>query len=181
MNNWQHISRTPDEPPPAGDLVWFADDPAADETWAYGYPAPDAAERAARAWAATADAAAKAAGRADVSVVGEGTLARLVRCALPPSDTGDAPAPRPRAVIETTGTTAGIRRALETVRPAGLILLAARPLHTTTPLPTYHGIHRPGTRILPVPWTDDGAGAPPHLVARFLRGRVRVDEAPRPS
>ncbi|WP_275460819.1 hypothetical protein [Streptomyces noursei] len=176
MNNWQHIRRTSYQAPTGGDLVWFADDPAADETWAYGYPPPGADERAARAWAATAHAAAEAAGRADVRVVGGGMLARLIRLALPPWDAGGEPDPQPSAVVETTGTTAGVGSALTTVRPGGLVLLAARPLHTTTPIPTYHNIHLPGIRVLPLHWRDGDDGAPERLVACFFRA-ARPDGA----
>lgn len=169
MNNWRHLTRTsdsghPSAGGPATDLVWFADDPAAAETWAYGYPSPDADERAARAWAATAQAAAEAAGEATGTlVVGEGTLARLVRLALPPA----APDPdaRPAVVVETTGTAAGISDALAAVRPRGRVLLAARPLNATTPLRTYHALHLPSIRMLPVPWRDGTGHAPEDLVA----------------
>ncbi|MFF4948269.1 hypothetical protein ACWC2K_17750 [Streptomyces chattanoogensis] len=168
MSTWQRIVRTSDGLPTPADLVWFADDPAADETWGYGYPVPDAEERAAHAWAATAHTAAKAAGQEDIQVLGVGLLARLVRLALP-DDTDPGSLPQPGAVIETTGTTAGIKSALATVRPGGLVLLAARPLHASTPLPTYQGIHLPGIRVLPVPWCDGVNDAPAYLVAGFLR------------
>ncbi|WP_369363954.1 hypothetical protein AB5L52_12240 [Streptomyces sp. CG4] len=152
---------------PAADLAWFADDPAAAETWAYGYPAPGADERAARAWAATAHAAAKSVGEAAVQVVGQGALARLIRLALP----GPAPGsdPQPEVVVETTGSAAGIRGALDAVAPGGRVLLAARPLSSTTPLPTYHAVHRPGIRVLPIPWCDGVGDVPEHLMACSLR------------
>ncbi|KPC64675.1 hypothetical protein [Streptomyces chattanoogensis] len=173
MSTWQRIRGTSDGRPTPGDLVWFADDPAADETWGHGYPIPGAEERAAHAWAATARTAAEAAGQQDVQVVGAGALARLVRLALP-DDTDTGSLPQPGAVIETTGTTAGIKSALATVRPGGLVLLAARPLQTSTPLPTYHGIHLPGIRVLPVPWCDGVDDAPQNLVACFLRSVTRL-------
>lgn len=167
MSNWRRVMRTPDDHPTAANLVWFADDPAATETWAYGYPAPGTGDRAARDWAATAHAAATAVREEDVQVVGEGVLARLVRLALNDAVTG--PDSRPDAVVETTGTTAGVSSALAAVRPGGRVLLAARPLSPTTPLPTYHGIHLPGIRMLPIPWHDGVGNAPEHLVACALR------------
>ncbi|MEU9114351.1 hypothetical protein AB0D04_21825 [Streptomyces sp. NPDC048483] len=175
MNNWRHVTGVSGAHPTAGDLVWFADDPSADETWAYGYPAPDADERAARAWAATAHAAVEAAGQADVQVVGEGVLARLVRLALP-DHAGTGSTPQPGVVIETTGTTAGIRSALAALSPSGRVLLAARPLSTMTPLPTYHGIHLPGSRVLPIPWCDGFGDLPEHLLRRSLHCVPRVSD-----
>ncbi|MFI0234570.1 hypothetical protein [Streptomyces sp. NPDC017086] len=61
----------------------------------------------------------------------------------------------PRAAIETAGTSTGIKSALSALRPRGLLVLASRPLYTTTPLPTYHAIYLPGIRVLPIPWHDD--------------------------
>ncbi|MEV0277839.1 hypothetical protein AB0I22_15870 [Streptomyces sp. NPDC050610] len=167
MSDWRRVTCAPDSGSAATDLVWFADDPAATETWAYGYPAPDADERAARDWATTAQAAAEAVGDENVQVEGDGVLAHLVRLALTETITGSGP--RPDAVLETTGTTAGIGGALAAVRPGGRVLLAARPLDPTTPLPAYRAIHLPGVRVLPVPWRDGVGDAPEHLVACALR------------
>ncbi|ANW17158.1 hypothetical protein I3J09_02440 [Streptomyces clavuligerus] len=166
-------ARSADDPA-AGEprLAWFADDPAAGESWAYGCPSPEAA---ARAWAATADAAARVAGGACARVVGDGLLARLVRLALPPGASRST-------VIETTGTNGGIGDALASVRPGGLVLLAARPLHPTTPLPTYHVIHLPGVRLLPLAWRDGtGEALPEPLLSYALRGLPahRIPAAPK--
>ncbi|MER5985795.1 hypothetical protein [Streptomyces sp. NPDC001787] len=167
MSTWRRVTRPSEGLPAAAEAVWFADDPEAAETWAYGYPPTGAGERAAHAWAATAHAAATAAGGAAVQVTGDGALARLVRLALP----GPAPGTghRPEVVVETTGTTAGIREALASVVPKGRVLLAARPLSTTTPLPTYHAVHLPGVRVLPIPWDDRAGDIPDHLMAHALR------------
>ncbi|MFG2226545.1 hypothetical protein [Streptomyces sp. NPDC048644] len=173
MSNWRRVLRTSDGHPkdtnPPTGLAWFADAPTAAETWAYGYPMPGADERAARDWAATAQAVAETVGEAaGTLVVGEGALARLVRLALPDATPGaDA---QPGVVVETTGTAVGVSGALAAVRPRGRVLLAARPLSTTMPLRTYHAIHRPGIRVLSVPWCDGGTGtAPGHLVTCAAR------------
>lgn len=167
MSTWRRVTRPSDGSPTAADLVWFADDPEAAETWAYGYPPAGAGERAARAWAATAHDAATVVGRAAVQVVGDGALARLVRLALPGPASGSGP--RPEVVVETTGTTAGIREALASVAPGGRVLLAARPLSTTTPLPTYYAVHLPGVHVLPISWDDRVGDVPDHLMACALR------------
>ncbi|MDI3423356.1 hypothetical protein [Streptomyces luteolus] len=167
MSTWRRVTSPRGESAVAGNLVWFADDPEAAETWAYGYPAEGAAARAARAWAATAHAAASALGGATAEVVGDGALARLVRLATsgPAQDTG----PGPDVVVETTGTAAGIREALASVPPGGRVLLAARPLDTTTALATYDAVHLPGIHVVPVSWDDGGEGVPGQLVAHARR------------
>ncbi|MFD5084188.1 hypothetical protein ACFWOG_16310 [Kitasatospora sp. NPDC058406] len=171
----RRVLRSPDGdyPPPDGvgpDTVWFAEGTAADETWAVGYPGPDAETRAARAWAATAravaDAARAAGGRSTVLVPGDGALAGLVRLALP--DAVPAGPEVPAVVVETTGTGAGILQALAAVRPGGCVLLAARPLHLTANLPTYRAIHRPGVRVLPTRWADATADTTDPLVSWAL-------------
>lgn len=126
-----------------------------------------AGERAARAWAATAHDIATVVGGAAAQVVGDGALARLVRLALP----GPAPGSGPRleVAVETTGTTAGIREALASVVPGGRVLLAARPLSSTTSFPTYHAVHLPGVHVLPVSWEGRGGDVPDHLMAHALR------------
>ncbi|MFF7636344.1 hypothetical protein ACFZB9_24830 [Kitasatospora sp. NPDC008050] len=99
-------------------------------------------------------------------VPADGTLARLVRLALPGAEPAGHEAPT--VVVETTGTGAGILDALAAARPGGCVLLAVRPLHRTTSLPSYHAIHRPELRVLPVPWADPTTKAPEQLIARAL-------------
>lgn len=172
----QRVVRSPDGgyPPPDGigpDTVWFAEGTAADETWAVGFPAPDAEVRAARAWVATARVTAAAvraaaADRSAVLVPGDGALAGLVRLTLP--DAVPAGPEAPAVVVETTGTEAGILHALAAVRPGGCVLLAARPVHPTVRLPTYHAVHRPGVRVLPTRWADATVDTPDPLVSWAL-------------
>ncbi|RSS59171.1 hypothetical protein [Streptomyces sp. WAC01280] len=66
--------------------------------------------------------------------------------------------------METTGTDAGLTRALRAVRPGGQVILAARPLGPTTPVDTYRDVHFRDVRLTAVPW----AGAVPRPVPEHL-------------
>ncbi|MFF8691011.1 hypothetical protein ACF08W_02280 [Streptomyces sp. NPDC015144] len=152
-------------------MVWFVDDSAAEETWAVGYPEPDAEKHAARAWAATAtavsDAARAAAEGATVRVLGDGVLARLVRLALDNMGRPSGEEP-PAVVVETTGTERGILDALVAARPGGCVLLAVRPLHPATAVPTYWSVHHPGLRVRPVGWARSADDVPEPLAVGAL-------------
>ncbi|OKH98991.1 hypothetical protein A6A06_25660 [Streptomyces sp. CB02923] len=174
MNAWWRITIGPDGAPalPAEaepDEVYFVEGTTEAATWGRGYSAPCADETAAHAWAATAHAAAQAAyeAGATAAVVGEGALAALIRRALPlRSALPDAP---PDVVLETTGTGAGITRALRTVRTGGHVILAVRPLEPTTPVATCHDVHRREIRVTSVPWRGGHPRtAPAHLVSWAL-------------
>ncbi|MFD3662987.1 hypothetical protein ACFWVF_20705 [Streptomyces sp. NPDC058659] len=192
----------PDETGP--DTVYFVEGTAETETWGHGYPAQGADEAAARAWAATAQATAEAAARATaqavsqaadqaaaqsgaaVAVVGEGALAVLVRMAMATAlpAGGVRPDAPPDVVVETTGTAAGITRALRAVRAGGQVLLAARPLAPTTPVDTYRDVHVRDVHLASVPWAgEDARPAPEHLVSWALAhlGSARPDRPDRPA
>lgn len=162
---------------PAGvgpDVVCFVEGTSETVSWGRRYPVRDADLAAAREWAVTAQAVAATIHSEAVATVGGGTLAALVRLALLPNSTDlDIP---PSVVVDTTGTAAGITAALRLVRTGGSVVLAVRPLWTTTPLRTYHDIHRPGVRLIPVPWAcDDAQSAPGNLLAWALAHLISVE------
>ncbi|MES9509793.1 hypothetical protein ABWJ92_25800 [Streptomyces sp. NPDC000609] len=182
MNGPSRVVRAPDggHLPPAGaepHTVWFVDDSAAEETWAVGYPDPDAVRRAARAWAATtiavSDAARAAAEGASVRVLGDGVLARLVRLALA-DEAQYSGREAPAVAVETTGTESGILDALAAARPGGCVLLGVRPLHFATALPTYRAVHHPGLRVRPVRWAQSADDVPEPLVVSALAQLART-------
>jgi hypothetical protein len=130
------------------DVVCFIEGTSETVSWARSYPVHGADLVAAREWAVTAQAVAAAVHSEAAAIVGEGALAALVRMALLPNSIDpDTP---PSVVVETTGTAAGITAALRLVHIGGRVVLAVRPLSTTTPLRTYHDVHRPGVRLGPV-------------------------------
>jgi hypothetical protein len=179
VSAWLRVERGPDGGfvAPAGvgpDAACFVEGTAESVSWGRCYPVHDADLAAAREWAVTAQAVAAAVPCEVAAIVGEGALAALVRLALPPNSID--PNTPPGVVVETTGTATGITAALRLVRPGGSIVLAVRPLSTTTPLRTYHDVHRPGVRLVPVPWASDGArSAPGNLLAWALAHLTSVE------
>ena len=160
MSTWLRAERAPDGTvaelagvPP--ETACFLDGAPAGPCWGRCYPATGADLAAAREWTLTAQAAAALVHDRVAAVVGEGALAALVRLALPAGADPDAPA---GAAVETTGRPAGVAAALRLVPAGGTVVLAARPLCPVTALKTYHDMHRPGVRLVPVRWAAGGGG-----------------------
>lgn len=179
MSAWLRVRRGPygDFMAPADvgpDGVCFVENTSEIVSWGRCYPARDADVTAAREWVVTAQAVSTAIHREAV-VVGEGALAALVRLALSPNSTDPGGTPFDVAV-ETTGTPAGITAALQSVRPGGSVVLAARPLCTATPLRTYRDVHRPGVRLVPIAWAcDDIRSARDDLLAWALENLIAIE------
>lgn len=82
-----------------------------------------------------------------VEVTGEGATAETVRRLLGGRSAGEAP---PRAVVETTGTAAGIAAALERVASGGRVVVAA-PVADVPAFDTYSELHVRGLELVVVP------------------------------
>jgi len=169
VSGWLRIEREPGggflaHGAVGADTVCFVEGTSGTVTWARRYPVHAADAVAAGEWAATAGAVAATAKHESATVVGEGALAALIRLVLP-SGHADAPA---GVVVETTGSAACLAAALRLVRHGGRVVLAARPLWATTPLRSYHDVHRPGISLVTVPWACDNARPPDELLTWAL-------------
>lgn len=179
MSAWLRVKRESDGGlvPPAGvgpDMVCFIEGTSHNVSWGRCYPVENADLTAAHEWALTAQAVAAAIDGNTATVVGEGALAALIRLASSLNSTH--PNTPPGVVVEATGTAAGITAALRSVRTKGSVVLAVRPLSTTTLLRTYHDVHQPGVRLIPVPWArNDARSAPNNLVAWALEHLASIE------
>lgn len=156
---------------PAG-TVAFIDGGSRDRLWGRVYRAGRQVEqRAAVEFAATALAATAAAVRGvpdagrHVAVLGEGTLAWLIRIALPmqaragrvhgaPTVADDV-----QVVVDTTGSADVLSQAVRSLPRLGLLILAAPPDSAEIVLATYKDIHVRGLTLVGVPWADSPAGS----------------------
>jgi hypothetical protein len=116
---------------------------------------PDAARLAATDVVHAAQRAAAVAGVADVTVVGDGILAALLR-GMVAANVGSGSAPV--AVIDAAGTQRSIALALSMVAPGGLVVLAAEPEQPCLDVRTYGDIHVRGVRVVGVPAADAPSG-----------------------
>jgi threonine dehydrogenase-like Zn-dependent dehydrogenase len=132
--------------------------------WARGYPqSPDAADRAAEEFVATAVRAVTAVDgvpNGTVAVIGEGLLARLVERLLPASFGSE----HPQAVIEATGSKSNVKRAIRSVDALGTVVLAAPITARVVPVASYADIHLRSRTVIGLPWSVDPPDAPATLV-----------------
>jgi hypothetical protein len=155
----------PDLEPGSVGFLDSADD--ADVLWGRAYrPEPSLDEVAAREFAATAKAATDALrgmSPEGVEVVGAGILAALVARVLGPRSGEGAPT----VMLDTSGSSARIRDALEQCDRLGTVLLAAPPVEAEVDARTYTDLHVRGLTIVGVPWVGEPTDeqAPPELVA----------------
>ena len=156
---------SPDVEP--GSVAFLDSGDEADVRWGRAYrPEPSLDEVAAREFAATAKAATDA-GRGvspeAVQVVGGGILAALAQRILGPRGGAGAPT----VMLDTSGSAARIRDAVEHCDRLGTVLLAAPPVDAEVDVRTYADLHVRGLTIVGVPWVDEPTDeqAPPELVA----------------